>query len=208
MNEKAYNLNECADKYRRSLYTHLSHVWTACNKLGIPFAHAEKHDASKYQPQEFIHYARRFFGPNDDPKGFALAWLHHVHNNPHHWQYWIFQDEWELDGADIELGMVEMPRIYCVEMIADWLGASMAYSGSWDMSEWLLKNLPRVRLHNKSEKFLLSVLYELGYNDVLDQFKWIGSYYVPLPSEISSATKPNDFENMKPWNENWWELTP
>jgi hypothetical protein len=63
--------------------------------------------------------------------------------------------------------MIEMPRHYCLEMIADWLAASRTYIGSWDMSDWLRKNLRKVRLHSRSHSFVLDTLSDLGYRDVL-----------------------------------------
>lgn len=56
-----------------------------------------------------------------------------------------------------------MPENYLREMVADWMGSSMAYTGSWDMREWLNTNLPKIRLHSYTREELVYVLNELGY---------------------------------------------
>jgi hypothetical protein len=67
-----------------------------------------------------------------------------------------------------------MPEIYVREMVADWWGASRAYTGSWDMSDWLTKNLPRIekKLHPYSIDHLADVLAKIGYIDLVHQMNW------------------------------------
>lgn len=45
---------------------------------------------------------------------FNIAWLHHIHNNPHHWNHWIIQND--TDGVEV----IRMPEKYAKEMVADW----------------------------------------------------------------------------------------
>lgn len=51
---------------------------------------------------------------------------------------------------------LEMPRKYAREMVADWMGASRGYTGSWDMEKWLDKNWPRIseNLHPHTRVFV------------------------------------------------------
>ena len=59
-----------------------------------------------------------------------------------------------------------MPETYIREMIADWMGASKAYTGSWDMGEWLTSNWKNLsqNMHYQTENRLHSLLiHELGY---------------------------------------------
>ena len=44
---------------------------------------------------------------------FDAAWLHHQHNNPHHWQHWLLRED---DGGTKAL---EMDHLYVVEMVCD-----------------------------------------------------------------------------------------
>jgi len=155
---------EWEEKCRNALAEHIEHVYVAGINLGIPAEQMQAHDASKYSEEEFRHYARRFYGDDADPDGFAHAWLHHVHNNPHHWQYWIFPDFYMPDGdTTVEYGVMRMPDNYALEMLADWQGASMVYDGTDDMTDWLSHNIHRITLHTETAKFVTAKLTDLGY---------------------------------------------
>lgn len=58
-------------------------------------------------------------------------------------------------------GPLPMPEKYVREMVADWMGASRAYTGSWDMRSWLDKNLPKMRLHPETRRLVNLVLSEV-----------------------------------------------
>lgn len=85
----------------------------------------KNHDKSKYSEEEYDAYYERFYGKNknnkDDDLDFKYAWLHHQHNNPHHWQYWCLLE----DNGGREYESLEMPYNYVVEMICDWLSFSI-----------------------------------------------------------------------------------
>lgn len=133
-------------KYAWLTVKHKWFVFLACAKMDVPFGRALVHDLSKFGPAELPHYGRQFFGDKGDPQGFARAWLHHQNHNPHHWEYWVTRSGHSRGGANAE-GVMPMPETYVREMIADWMGASRAYTGSWDMNEWLSDNLPKMNLH-------------------------------------------------------------
>jgi hypothetical protein len=156
------------EDYYESLNKHITAVREAGKKIGVSLLQQEMHDLSKYTVQEFPHYARSFHGDKADPDGFAGAWLHHIHHNPHHWQYWIFPDRFVPKGSKVENGVVEMPPPYALEMIADWMGASYAYTGSWDMQKWLFKNIPRIILHSDTAEYVRQTLDALGYADTVN----------------------------------------
>lgn len=159
-----------ANKYAESLVNHISHVREAGEMIGVNIEQLSVHDDSKWTHDEFPYYANNFHGdPHnpDAPDGFAGAWLHHVHQNPHHWQYWIFPDGFTPRNSNVENGVVQMPPMFALEMIADWMGASMAYTGSWDMQEWLWKNMPKIRVHSKTAEYLRGKLDMLGYADTV-----------------------------------------
>jgi hypothetical protein len=164
--------DETAAAYTKSLTEHLAHVYEAGDKLGVDRAQILLHDESKWTPHEFPHYARNFHGDKGDPEGFVRAWLHHIHTNPHHWQHWIFPDKYQMEGGGIhENGAVEMPENFIREMVADWMGSSKTYTGSWDMNEWLTTNLPKIYpfLHPKSWKTLKDILTKEGYGSTIAQ---------------------------------------
>lgn len=157
-----------AKAYLESLQAHIRHVQEAAHKLGlgVPEAQLAVHDQSKFSVEEFPGYARHFHG-GGDPDGFARAWLHHLHHNCHHWQHWIFPDGFNPSGSSVENGVVRMPNHYALEMIADWHGASMAYTGSWDIIGWLHTNMPKIRVHSLTANYLRDVLDMMGYADVV-----------------------------------------
>jgi hypothetical protein len=154
--------------FDESVHKHIFYVQQAGEKIGVPSGQLQRHDLSKFMIQEFPHYARQFHGDKADPDGFAGAWLHHIHSNPHHWQYWMFPDAFVTKGSKVENGVVEMPPTYALEMIADWMGASYVYTGSWDMAEWLFKNIPRIILHSETAEYVRQTLDMLGYADVVN----------------------------------------
>ena len=56
------------------------------------------HDKSKWSQEEYVAYDDYFYGNTNKTKeeidnAFDYAWLHHIHNNPHHWQYWVLQGD-------------------------------------------------------------------------------------------------------------------
>jgi len=138
-------------KYFWSTLKHKWFVFLASFRVGFPWWRAIIHDWTKFTLAELPHYNRQFFGDRGDPKSFAVAWLHHYHRNKHHWEHWIIESihsstKPTRDGCIVN-NCLAMPDLYIREMIADWLGASMAYTGSWDMTDWLAKNMPRMALH-------------------------------------------------------------
>jgi len=116
------------------------------------------HDWSKFRPSEFIPYARYFYGDYSEYKNsnslarkglfkqdighrFDKAWLLHIHRNPHHWQFWLLQED---DGP---LKNIHIPMHYLKEMVCDWRGAGKAITGKDDILEWYGKNKDRINLN-------------------------------------------------------------
>lgn len=85
------------------------------------------HDGSKDTLDEYDAYDRYFYGNGgydaEVKKEFNLAWLKHIHRNPHHWQYWVLIHDDPDEGKQIE--PLDMPDNYILEMICDW------WSFSW-----------------------------------------------------------------------------
>ena len=132
-------------RYARLTILHKVFVFGACRRLSVPIWRAVIHDWSKFTPTELPYYGRHFFGDKGDPDGFSLAWLHHQNHNPHHWEYWVTRSGHRRPG-DFASGTapipLPMPAIYVREMIADWMGASRAYTGSWGIEGWARKTYP------------------------------------------------------------------
>lgn len=87
----------------------------------------KNHDKSKYDRCEFNPYRKRFY-PNEkennrsekDENEYREAILHHYHNNPHHWNYWVYYDINEPENPMI----LDMPDCYIIELICDWISVS------------------------------------------------------------------------------------
>ena len=160
-------------EYSESLKRHIAAVQEfGTAKMGMSHRSLATHDSSKWSEEEFEPYARHFYGGGCDPDWMAIAWLHHIHYNPHHWNHWIYSGGWVPKGADCENGVLAMPTMYAMEMIADWHGAGYAYTGDWDISKWLAENMSRITLHTKTARFVREVLDMHGYADVIYTHSW------------------------------------
>jgi hypothetical protein len=162
------------DEFRESVNAHIRYVQEAGRRLHVPQHQLDVHDDSKFSRREFGAYARHFHG-GGAPDAFARAWLHHIHFNPHHWQHSMFADGYSPSGSSVEAGVVEMRECDALEMIADWMGASMAYTGSWNMAEWLNANIPHITLHSKTADFVGERLVCLGYAEIGTELKFKGA---------------------------------
>jgi hypothetical protein len=154
------------------------HKWfvlVAAYKIGASLWAAITHDISKFRPSEWLPYCRYFYGnymsmneshhlftsagvivsltKEEVASAFDLAWLHHQHRNPHHWQYWVLNE----DSGNTKI--LPMPERYWLEMVADWMGAGRAITGKWETKEWYLKNRHNIMLHGSTR---LSVEALLG----------------------------------------------
>lgn len=149
--------------YYVSLMRHIAYVTQAGVRLGVPMEQLAQHDQSKFSIEEFPQYARNFYGDKGDPDGYLVAWLHHQNHNAHHWQYWITR------GDNDKYEALPMPEVYVREMVADWVGAAMAYNGSWDISEWTEEKLKSMKLHPRTTERLMPILEEIRYGKAMEQ---------------------------------------
>lgn len=112
------------------------------------------HDMSKYTEEEYDPYDAYFYGNKTKKvqEEFDYAWLHHIHNNPHHWQYWVLiNDE---DGTKA----LEMPENYVIEMISDWWAFSHKSGNLYEIFDWYKKNKKRQILHENTRKLVEEIL--------------------------------------------------
>ena len=160
--------------YKKSLKLHIASVQKAGKILSVPAEQLACHDDSKWGHDEFQHYARQAHGDKGDPIGYARAWLHHQNSNPHHWEYWILRSDGvgpryghhcaPANNGAVD-GCLEMPEQYVREMVADWMGASFAYTGSWNIGDWLTANLDRMKIHPATLNNIIVILGDsLGYH--------------------------------------------
>lgn len=142
--------------YLKYLLKHKYFVFIECFKLGIPLQ-GITHDISKFLPGEFLAYANHFYGTGQvfssyyckkDDMGdatFNRACNYHYLRNKHHAEYWAGQ---------------EMPQKYVNEMIADWIGSSLAQGKGRRIIKWYRLNKDKIPLHPETRKELE---YSIGY---------------------------------------------
>ena len=120
----------------------------------------ENHDRSKYDECEYRAYDDYFYGERDI-EAFNLAWLHHIHNNPHHWQHWLLMNDdgkYRLPGKVIAL---RMPTVYLVEMLADWWSFSWSSGRLTDVFDWYDEHKDMIVLHRDTRVELEDMLETL-----------------------------------------------
>jgi hypothetical protein len=134
-------------QYLRYIIIHKWYVYHEARKLGVPFLQAVRHDLSKFSWIEFDAYAKFFYVSKTDPtikKNFKAAWQHHIHHNPHHWNYWLVNEEMGHDAE--EFPAYSIPEKYVLEMIADWRGMSLTLKNG-DATLWYRENQHKIILH-------------------------------------------------------------
>ena len=149
-------------RYSKYLIRHIWFVRKACWSKGL-FLQGIFHDLSKWRPDEFIPYANFFYGEKSSPRdsktgyykpqdtgdlAFEMAWMNHIHRNPHHWQHWVLLND---DGTMTHL---PMPRRYALEMLCDWWGASMAQGYNGRCRTWYDANKYKIQLHPRTREWV------------------------------------------------------
>lgn len=128
------NKQESIMAYRTYIDTHINNVKKAfevygealCQALNISIERlkdmVEVHDQSKYSPEEFEGYRKKFYKSDDDIEvdeviqdQFDNAWHHHLSFNSHHPEFWVYKRTDE-DKVDIHV----MDNYSIAEMLLDW----------------------------------------------------------------------------------------
>lgn len=125
------------NEYRQYILEHQKNVKKAFNEYGILLCkelevnvgaislQVQSHDQSKFSKEEFEIYRRKFFKKDNEPEisdhEFNLGWLMHIHNNPHHPQFWVLHDE----GKNY---VYDMPNNYIIEMLLDWIAMGYKFN--------------------------------------------------------------------------------
>lgn len=128
------------------------------------------HDDSKYSVDEFTPYDRYFYGKEKTDivkENFDYAWLHHIHNNPHHWQYWVLINDDPNEGQRA----LEMPSRYILEMVCDWWAFSWAKGNLTEIFKWYDEHKDYMILHAETRRkvdVLLSAIKEFTDEEIND----------------------------------------
>lgn len=113
------------------------------------------HDDSKFDEDEYDAYDKYFYGEKtpEVKEAFDFAWLHHIHNNPHHWQYWVLIND-EYDGTKALM----MPYNRVVEMICDWWSFSWKTGNLYEIFDWYESHKEQMILHKKTRELVEEIL--------------------------------------------------
>lgn len=120
-----------------------------------------EHDNSKYEAIEYDAYDRYFYGGNQSYQvcqDFELAFLYHLHRNPHHWQYWILIND---GGEEHKEVVFEMPYKYVIEMICDWWSFSWKDGDLSKIFDWYESKKDQIRLNENTRTLVEDILEKI-----------------------------------------------
>lgn len=123
-------------------------------------ANVNRHDESKLDIEEYEPYDEYFYGTKDGDL-FNSAWLHHIHNNPHHWQHWLLVNDDGKCGDRGKIVALEMPRTYALEMVADWWSFSWRSGNLAEVFDWYERHKDGIVLHPDTREYVERILGEI-----------------------------------------------
>lgn len=115
------------------------------------------HDQSKSDPEEYTAYDAYFYGGNRSyqvMQDYRIAWLIHLHKNPHHWQYWVLTNDDPEEGEII----LDMPYNYILEMICDWWSFSWSKGDLFEIFKWYDERKDYMKLSEQTRKTVDGIL--------------------------------------------------
>ena len=170
--------NEANEKYLEYLEGHIGNVKEAFDilcKLDIPFINENKnellsivssHDESKYEEPEWSAYLHHFYPTCDadslKTEEFENACRYHIHNNPHHWDYWV-EDGKLIDDID-----EHEYKLYTVERLCDHMAMSIQNNNK--PADWYYANKDHIIMPDYGYEFYEDMLakipedYDLSYH--------------------------------------------
>lgn len=143
-------------KYLKYILLHKWYVMIDCFRQGY-YIQGLLHDIYKFHPVEFWPYVKHFYDKSESNE-FNIAWLHHIHNSPHHFEYWIMQGKIN----ESKTKCIEIPEKYIIELIADWKSAQRCKTGNNNVWEWYLQCKKQIHLHCRTK---MRIEKELRNND-------------------------------------------
>lgn len=173
-------------KHTMLVSKHRWYVFKLSIKAGIPWR-GFTHDLSKFSFTEFWESVKYYNGSRSpisvsrEQNGYSKAWLHHMHHNKHHFEYWEDISKTERIG-------VFMPYKYIVEAVCDKIAAGLVYSGKkWTQKEpydyWInIEKKEPVTRHPGSVEFMDKVLkkiYDEGLDSAINK-KYLKNTYIEI----------------------------
>ena len=161
--------NEANEKYLEYLEGHIGNVKEAFDilcTLDIPFINENKnellsivssHDESKYEEPEWSAYLHHFYPTCDEDslktEEFEEACKCHIHNNPHHWDYWV-EDGKLIDDID-----EHEYKLYTVERLCDHMAMSIQNNNK--PADWYYANKDHIIMPDYGYEFYEDMLAKI-----------------------------------------------
>lgn len=128
------------------------------------------HDESKYTREEYDAYDEYFYGKEKTPEieeAFNQAWLHHIHQNGHHWQHWLLVN----DGPSEGIMALDMPYYEIVHMICDWWSFSWKTGYLDEIFDWYDKHKDHMKLSDKTRKTVEDILDKIKFELEIEYYE-------------------------------------
>jgi hypothetical protein len=121
------------------------------------------HDDTKTVPSEYKAFDEYYYGEHTKytVQNYRLAYLEHIHRNPHHWQYWILINP---DGTKVNM---DMPYEYIIEMICDWWARSWEEGDVYSIFSWYDENKTKIKLSKRTKDTVEDILRKINSKLVL-----------------------------------------
>ena len=167
-------------EYDEYLYEHIAHVNNAYDWLrkhladvAAPYGgfsallYLGQHDESKYSYEEYNAYDTYFYGEKtkEVKENFNYAWLHHIHENPHHWQHWVLIN----DNPEEGIIALDIPYKYVIEMICDWWSFSWKTGNLYEIFDWYNNHKKYMILSKNTRELVEQILGQI--KEKLDEQK-------------------------------------
>lgn len=157
-------------------YVNMAYDWLRINLPEITnidngfssFIYFDYHDDSKYGIEEYEAYDAYFYGKENTKEindKFNYAWLHHIHNNPHHWQYWVLIN----DDPKEDIIALDIPYKYVIEMICDWWSFSWKTGNLYEIFDWYESHKKHMILSKNTRELVEQILGQI--KEKLDEQK-------------------------------------
>ena len=163
-------MSEAYDSYLRE---HIGAVqqgfqWIQANlpellPVGADFSNISEHDSSKRDEAEYLAYDLYFYSKGGKTskvikEAFDIAWLHHIHKNPHHWQYWVLLED---EGGVSSPKALPMPYPYILEMICDWWAFSWKSGNLYEIFDWYKDHEKKMLLEKSTKQKVDDILEKI-----------------------------------------------
>ena len=141
------------------LTTYLPNIFTYEDIDYAPsiYINIQDHDKSKYFNDEWIPYREYFYGERtpEVEEAFDYAWLAHIHNNEHHWQYWVLLEDNE---GVYKPKALDIPYEFIIEMILDWWSFSWKTGNLYEIFTWYENHKDKILLSANTKKIVEDIL--------------------------------------------------